>query len=176
MERETAQTPNQSNQSTQRYIREDENFGDRQMASEGSQLDHVRESIEEGVERGSRKISETAHRVADRTREVAGNVKTRASEIGSKVVDRTDAAMSAAGERIENLGQSLRGRAPEEGRVGKVLSRTASALEQSGLYLQESTPTDVRMDLEDVMRKRPVTTLLVGAGIGFLIARALRRD
>lgn len=176
MERETAQTPNQSTQGNQRFLRDEENIGERQMASEGGQLEDIRETIEEGVERGSRKISETAHRVADRTREVAGNVKSRATEIGSRVADRTDAAMSAAGERIENLGQSLRGHATDEGRMGKVLSRTASALEQSGLYLQESTPTDVRMDLEDVMRKRPVTTLLVGAGVGFLIARALRRD
>jgi ElaB/YqjD/DUF883 family membrane-anchored ribosome-binding protein len=176
MERETAQTPNQSTQGNQRFLRDEENLGERQSASEGGALDDVRDTIEEGVERGSRKISETAHRVADRTREVAGTVKSRASEIGARVSDRTDAAMSAAGERIENLGQSLRGRASDEGRVGKVLGRTASALEQSGLYLQESTPTDVRMDLEDVMRKRPVTTLLVGAGIGFLIARALRRD
>lgn len=176
MERETAQTPNQSNQSNQGFIRDDENFGGGQLASEGSQLDNVRDTIQQGVERGTSKISETAHRVADRTREVAGTVATRASEIGARVVDRTDAAMSAAGERIENLGQSLRGRTTEDGRMGRVLTRTASALEQSGLYLQESTPTDVRMDLEDVMRKRPVTTLLVGAGIGFLIARALRRD
>lgn len=175
MERETAQTPNQTT-GNQTFLRDEDNFGERQLADEGSQLDHVRESIEDGVERGQRKLAETAHRVADRTREVASTVKTRASEIGSRVVDRTDAAMSAAGERIENLGQSLRGRATEEGRMGRVLTRTASALEQSGLYLQESTPTDVRMDLEDVMRKRPVTTLLVGAGIGFLIARALRRD
>jgi ElaB/YqjD/DUF883 family membrane-anchored ribosome-binding protein len=170
MERETAQTPNQSTQGNQSFLRDEDKIG------QGGQLDNIRENIEEGVERGTRKLSETAHRVADRTREVAGTVKERASEIGARVADRTDAAMSAAGERIENLGQSLRNRATDEGRMGRVLSRTASALEQSGLYLQESTPTDVRMDLEDVMRKRPLTTLLVGAGIGFLIARALRRD
>jgi ElaB/YqjD/DUF883 family membrane-anchored ribosome-binding protein len=176
MERETAQTPNQNTQGNQSFLRDEDRFGERQLATEGGQLDQVRETIEEGVERGSRKISETAHRVADRTREVASTVKTRASEIGSRVVDRTDAAMSAAGERIEHLGQSIRNRATDEGRMGRVLNRTASALEQGGLYLQESTPTDVRMDLEDVMRKRPLTTLLVGAGIGFLIARALRKD
>jgi len=112
--------------------------------------------------------------VADRTREVASTVKTRASELGSRVVERTDAAMSAAGQRIEDLGHSLRDRASDDGRMGRVLGRTAQALEHSGQYLQESTPTDVRMDLEDVMRRRPLTTLLVGAGIGFLIARALR--
>lgn len=167
MERETAQTPTtqSTTQGGQSFLRDEE------IEREGSAVERGRAVIEEGGE----KVAGAAHRVAQRTREVASNVKTRASEIGSRVVERTDAVMSAAGERIENLGHTLRDRASEEGRVGKVLSRTAQALEHGGQYLQESTPTDVRMDLEDVMRRRPITTLLVGAGIGFLIARALRR-
>lgn len=168
MERETAQTP--TNQTTtqggQSFIREDEG-----QRFEGDVIERGREVLEEGGQR----IAGAAQRVAERTREVASNVKSRASQIGSRVVERTDAAMNAAGERIENLGHSLRDRASEEGRVGRVLSRTAQALEHGGQYLQESSPSDVRMDLEDVMRRRPITTLLVGAGIGFLIARALRR-
>jgi ElaB/YqjD/DUF883 family membrane-anchored ribosome-binding protein len=168
MERETAQTPTtqSTTQGGQSFLRDEE------IQREDSPI------IERGravLEEGGEKVAGAAQRVAQRTREVASNVKTRAGEIGSRVVERTDAAMSAAGERIENLGHSLRDRASEEGRVGKVLSRTAQALEHGGQYLQESTPGDVRMDLEDVMRRRPVATLLVGAGIGFLIARALRR-
>lgn len=169
MERETAQTP--TNQTTtqggQSFMREDEG-----QRFEG---DDVIERGREVLEEGGQRIAGAAQRVAERTREVASNVRSRASQIGSRVVERTDAAMSAAGERIENLGHSLRDRASEEGRVGRVLNRTAQALEHGGQYLQESSPTDVRMDLEDVMRRRPIATLLVGAGIGFLIARALRR-
>jgi ElaB/YqjD/DUF883 family membrane-anchored ribosome-binding protein len=167
MERGTAETPTtQSNtQGSQSFLREDEG-----QHSDDNIIERGREVLEQGAQG----ISGAAHRVADRTREVASNVKNRASEIGSRVAERTDAAMSAAGQRIENLGHSLRDRATEEGRMGRVLGRTAQALEHGGQYLQESTPTDVRMDLEDVMRRRPLTTLLVGAGIGFLIARALR--
>lgn len=167
MERETAQTPTtqSTNQGSQSFLREDEG-----QRSDDNIIERGREAIEEGAQ----KVSGAAQRVAERTREVASNVKSRAGEIGSRVAERTEAAMSAAGQRIENLGQSLRDRASEEGRVGRVLSRTAQALEHGGQYLQESTPTDVRMDLEDVMRRRPIATLLVGAGLGFLIARALR--
>ncbi len=168
MERETAQTPTTQStpQGSQSFVREDE--GQRSD-------DNIIERGREAIEQGTQGISSAAHRVAERTREVASNVKSRASEIGSRVAERTDQAMSSAGQRIENLGHNLRDRASEEGRMGRVLSRTAQALEHSGQYLQESTPTDVRMDLEDVMRRRPLTTLLVGAGLGFLIARALRR-
>lgn len=167
MERETAQTPtNQTtNQGSQSFMQEDE-----AQRSDENIIERGREVLEQGAQG----ISGAAHRVADRTREIASTVKTRAGEIGSRVVERTDVAMSAAGQRIENLGHSLRDRATDDGRMGRVLNRTAQALEHGGQYLQESTPTDVRMDLEDVMRRRPLTTLLVGAGIGFLIARALR--
>jgi ElaB/YqjD/DUF883 family membrane-anchored ribosome-binding protein len=176
MERDTAtpttKTSTTTTQGSQGFLREEE--GQRLEGGErgGAPVERAGEILEEGA----RNISSAAQRVAERTREVAGTVKNRASEIGSRVADRTDAAMSAAGERIEHLGQSLRERSSEEGRFGRVMGRTAQALEQSGLYLQESTPTDVRMDLEDVMRKRPIATLLVGAGLGFLIARALRRE
>ena len=170
MERETAQTPTtqSTNQGSQSFMQEDEG----QRSGE-----NIIERGREVIEQGTQGISSAAHRVAERTREVASTVKTRAGEIGSRVAERTDQAMSSAGQRIENLGHTLRDRASasEEGRMGRVLSRTAQALEHGGQYLQESTPTDVRMDLEDVMRRRPLTTLLVGAGLGFLIARALRR-
>lgn len=170
MERETANTP-----STQSTTQGGQTFnkceGEEGGRSEDSPLERGREAIEEGAER----LSDAASRVAERTREVASNVRSRASEIGSRVAERTDAVMSAAGERIESFGHTLRERASDEGRVGRVLGRTAQALEHGGQYLQESTPNDMRMDLEDTMRRRPITTLLVGAGIGFLIARALRR-
>lgn len=169
MERETAQTPTtqSTTQGGSNFKREGEEGG----RSEDNPIERGREVIEEGAE----KLTGAAHRVAERTREVASNVRSRASEIGSRVAERTDAVMSAAGERIENLGHTLRDRADGEGRVGKVLGRTAQVLEHGGQYLQESTPNDMRVDLEDTMRRRPIATLLVGAGIGFLIARALRR-
>lgn len=168
MERETAQTPTtqSTTQGGQGFMREEEG-----QRAEGSPIERGREAGEEGAER----VAGAAQRVAERTREMARDVRSRASEIGSRVVRRTDAVMNAAGERIESLGHTLRERAPEEGAVGRVIGRTGQALERGGLYLQESTPTDVRMDLEDAMRRRPIATLLIGAGIGFMLARMLRR-
>ena len=59
--------------------------------------------------------------------------------------------------------------------LGDLASRTAGALRRGGRYLSESGPTGVRRDLEGVMRRRPLETLLAGLGIGALIGLALRR-
>lgn len=106
-----------------------------------------------------------------RSRQVMG----KARHAGERVASAADSAMTSAGERVERLGHALSERAPS-GRAGRVISRTGEAIERSGEYLQESSPTDVRRDVGNIMSRRPITTLLMGMGIGYLIARALRRS
>lgn len=100
--------------------------------------------------------------------------KGRMGRAGERIRAGADNVMNAVGQRIENVGEAIRSRAPS-GRVGRVVGRTAEALQQSGQYLQASGPKDIRRDLEEVMRERPMATLFVGAGLGFLLARAFRR-
>jgi hypothetical protein len=59
--------------------------------------------------------------------------------------------------------------------VGEVAQQAADVLDRSGTYLQESNLTDVRGDLEQMIRRYPVQSLLVGLGVGYLLARATRR-
>jgi hypothetical protein len=42
------------------------------------------------------------------------------------------------------------------------------------VYLQELDLADVRADLEGLIRRHPMEALLVGLGIGYLVARASR--
>lgn len=130
----------------------------------------------------SSRMAEMAHQVKDTAENVAANVQERLSEagehartMGNRIVDGCDSAMTATGSRLEQAGESLRNR-PENSTTGRLAVRAGDALASSGHYLQQSGPGDVRLDLENVMRKRPITTLAVGAGIGFLLARAIRRS
>lgn len=120
------------------------------------------------------KAQATAEEVQSRVQAQAGEIRDRAEEMGARATARSNEAMTRAGQRMEDIAQTLRSKAPS-GRTGEATTRAAEALERSGRYLQHSAPNDVRMDLENLIRRKPVESLLVGAGIGVFLARMFRR-
>ena len=52
---------------------------------------------------------------------------------------------------------------------------TADTLERTGNYLREQDLSDIRSDLEGLIRRHPFESLLVGLGVGYLLARSMRR-
>lgn len=112
--------------------------------------------------------------ITDKAKEISSNITDKASEIGDQASDKADAAMSATGAKMETLAQTVRQNAPA-GKVGEYATTAANALERGGNYLQASDLSDVQLDIEQIIRRRPVESLLVGLGVGFLLARAMRR-
>jgi ElaB/YqjD/DUF883 family membrane-anchored ribosome-binding protein len=98
----------------------------------------------------------------------------KGAELGASVSTRVDDAMSTAGEQISNLGQAVREHAPE-GKPGEIARSAAEQIERSGEYLQSADVGQVRRDLEQIIRAHPIEALVVGAGIGYLAAKAMRR-
>ncbi len=47
--------------------------------------------------------------------------------------------------------------------------------ERIGRYMREHSLQDIRTDIETGMREHPVVTILVGAGVGFLLGKTLSR-
>ena len=54
-------------------------------------------------------------------------------------------------------------------------STMGDSLEKSANYLKQKTPDDMLNDATDVVRNNPITSVLIGLGIGFLLARVIRR-
>jgi hypothetical protein len=54
-------------------------------------------------------------------------------------------------------------------------NRVADTLERSGRYLEEEGLTGMADDLTGVIKRYPIPAILVGIGVGYLIAHALRR-
>jgi ElaB/YqjD/DUF883 family membrane-anchored ribosome-binding protein len=107
--------------------------------------------------------------------EIADTVRQKASQAGTEVAAKTDAALESTGERLGDLADTVRANAPS-GTVGQVAHRAADAIEQSGEYLQQHTTSDIISDLTDLVRRRPIASILVAAGIGYLFMRSRRRD
>jgi len=83
--------------------------------------------------------------------------------------------ISAVGEKIGSLADVIREKAPHEGAVGTAATAVAEKLDVAGSYLQEKDLNHVLSDVSSMIRRYPVPSLLVGLGIGYLLARSTRR-
>lgn len=84
-------------------------------------------------------------------------------------------SMSAVGESIGSLAGVIRDKAPQEGAMGTAATAVAEKLDVAGSYLQEKDLNHVLGDLSGMIRRYPVPSLLIGLGIGYLLARSTRR-
>jgi len=107
----------------------------------------------------------------DQARSAAENVKDKAKQAGEFVRDRAESAVSTAGKGMESLAGTIRDRGPREGILGSATSGVAGALDSTGRYLDEQGMSGMVDDLTGMIKNHPVPAMLIGIGIGFLLAR-----
>ena len=120
-------------------------------------------------------VSEKAQQVASDVKDKAQQVADKAQDIGQQAVDRADDATTTVGGKMTDVAQTIREKAPMSGPVANAADTAANTLERAGTYLQEQDLADMRSDLEGIIRRHPIESLLVGLGVGYLLARSTRR-
>jgi len=120
------------------------------------------------------KARETASAVASQAKDVASNVADKARDMASNLGERAQDATSSVGHGMQSLAGTIRERAPEGGMMGTAATSVAGALETGGKYIEEQGLSGMGEDLTDLIRRNPIPAMLVGVGIGYLLARALR--
>ena len=108
-------------------------------------------------------------------RQSQGDLIDKAKSATTAAGQKADAAASAVGEGMTSLAHSIREKAPHEGMIGSASSRVASGLESGGRYLQKEGFHGMMDDLTQLIRSNPLPALLIGVGIGFLLAQTGRR-
>jgi uncharacterized protein YjbJ (UPF0337 family) len=83
--------------------------------------------------------------------------------------------IAAVGEQIGSLADVIREKAPHEGTVGTAATMVADKLEVAGGYLHEKDFNQVLSDVSSMIRRYPIPSLLIGLGVGYLLARSARR-
>jgi ElaB/YqjD/DUF883 family membrane-anchored ribosome-binding protein len=121
------------------------------------------------------RAQETTSDLRDKAQDVAGDVKDKAQQLGAQVADKADVTTTAVGEKLTDVAQTLRERAPASGSLGDAADTAADTLQRAGTYLQQQDLSDIRADLEGIVRRHPMESLLVGLGLGYLLARSMRR-
>jgi methyl-accepting chemotaxis protein len=120
-------------------------------------------------------VKDMATGVMDKAKEIGANVGDKAKEIASAAGQKANNLTSRVGSGMESLGESIREHSPHAGTAGAVASRVAENLERGGRYVREKEIGGMANDLTDVIRRNPVPAILIGVGLGYLIARAIRR-
>ncbi len=120
-------------------------------------------------------VKDTAQQVADKVQDVGAQVADKAQDLGAQAVDRADAATTSVGGKMTDAAQALRDNAPSSGPLANAAGTAADTLEQAGSDLKEQDLADMRADVEGIIRRYPVQSLLVGLGLGYLLARSMRR-
>jgi len=116
-----------------------------------------------------------ASHTADKAKDFASSTVDQAKNLGTSAVSMADTATARVGSRVESMADKLRDSAPREGMVHDAASKVADTLERGGRYLQEEGLSGISDDLTNVIKRNPIPALLVGIGIGYLLAHALRR-
>lgn len=136
------------------------------MSASNMKKDQGQQTIERG--------KEAAATVTERIKEAGSQVGQVVSNVGSNIGHTADSATESLGSGMQSLGEKVRDKGPESGIFGKATEKVASALEEGGKYLQEEKLSGMFEDLTNMIRRNPLPALLVGVGLGFLLARTLR--
>jgi len=112
----------------------------------------------------------------EKAKDAATSVAHAVSDAGSAVGDKANEATTAVGGGMKSLASSIRQHSPREGVLGSASSSVADSLESGGRYLQEEGLRGMGADVTALIQRNPIPSLLVGIGIGFLLAKVTTRS
>jgi uncharacterized protein YjbJ (UPF0337 family) len=135
---------------------------------------YTREAAQQEMDRRFREYDERM-RTSSRATDAAKSGETKAGEAMGDTSASQSLSASAVGEKIGSLAGVIRDKAPHEGAVGTAATTVAQKLDAAGSYLQQKDLDHVMGDLSTIIRRYPVPSLLIGLGIGYLLARSTRR-
>ncbi|MDQ2682648.1 MAG: hypothetical protein M3Y37_03885 [Chloroflexota bacterium] len=107
------------------------------------------------------------------------NITDRAAEGASKVKDKatsgTDTVIEKAAGGLESLSSAVKSRTESMGggQIQSVADTAAGTLAQGAEMLRGRDSEQLISDLEGLVRSKPLESLLVAAGVGYLLSRAL---
>jgi len=113
--------------------------------------------------------------VAQKVSEAGSYVAHKAEDAGSYVAHKAEDATAAVGGEMKSLAGTLRDKGPHDGMLGNASSAVANTLESCGRELQEHGLSGIADDITNTVRRHPVPAVLIGIGLGFLLARVFAK-
>jgi len=132
----------------------------------------------EEVKKTGEKIGEQAKSIGEKVGEQVKNVATTAAhkteDAAAFIGQKADQASEAVGSGMKSLGGTIRDHTPKEGVLATAGTAVADTLEGGGRYLEEHKLGEIGDDVTNMIRRNPIPSVLIAAGVGFILARAMR--
>jgi hypothetical protein len=109
--------------------------------------------------------------VAQKARDVGGDLADAGRSAARAASKTADNVAASAGQTVEGMAQRVREYGPKSGMFGDATETVAGSLEQGGRYLEEQGLTGMANDVTELIKRNPIPALLLGVGLGFMIAR-----
>ena len=129
---------------------------------------YTREQAEQEIERRLQEYG-------DKTGGAVASMSVKAREFGATAAKKANEAAPVIGEKMKSLASVIRGKAPHEGKIGTTATKVAGGLESASNYLQEKKFDHLGEDFRGLVRRYPLQSLLIGLGLGFLLAGRKRK-
>ena len=141
-------------------------FDDSSATAEGM-TDKAKHVAEEGKHK--------AEEMTEKAKHVADDSKQKASEMAGMAKERADQGIDKAAESMDKAAEMVRQKGEEQGgTVGSVAGSAAGAMESASAFLKDTDTSQLMDQLEAYIRKNPTQSLLVAAGIGFVLSKAFK--
>ena len=134
--------------------------------------------------------------LADRARDAAGTAQEKLADVGSTVRDRAGHVKNSLADALHSGADKLRQRSsaspgstqlagatesgsvavPAESRTTQAASRVAGGMDAAAYWLRDADLDSLKTCLERQVKEHPGRTLLIAAGLGYLLGKAFRRD
>jgi uncharacterized protein YjbJ (UPF0337 family) len=126
---------------------------------------YAREQAEQEVER---RLEE----YGDKTGGAVASMSAKARELGSTAAKKANEAAPVIGEKMKSLASAIREKGPH---LATNAVQVADRLESAGNYLREKKLEHLGEDFMGLVRRYPIRSLLIGLGLGFLLAGRKRK-
>lgn len=94
----------------------------------------------------------------------------------NKASDKARETAESVGDKIAGASEAIQGKLKETGKeVGEVVTAVSDKVRSSAQYLEDSSVQEVVEDVTTLIKRYPIHAILIGAGIGFLLARGRSR-
>jgi len=136
--------------------------GSSQTGSESSATSRVMDAMPDQVKEQADKVISTAAQ--------------KASDLTDQATTTADAGIEKAAAGLDTLANTVRERSQSMGggQLESVATAAADRLASGAEMLRGQSTEQLMTELEALVRRKPVESLLVAAGVGFVLSRALR--
>jgi len=132
------------------------------------------DKAKEMANQGAGRASTMASQVADKARDLGKTVADKASDAAGAMGHKAEDAVHSMGGGLKSVADKVRESAPHGGMLGSTASTVAEGIEKTGEYLQTEGLSGMSKDLAALVRAHPIQALLLGMGLGYLVARATK--